>query len=86
MDDIHLLAYSQSIRFNCEILKKAHEIYIKWAHIYGASFAPAKYELIHLTQFPKRFDLIKAININTNIVQPKKDLRILNLQLNNKLK
>jgi len=39
VNDIYLLVYSRSIEANYNNLTKAHEICIRWAAKYGASFA-----------------------------------------------
>ena len=53
VDDVHLLAYSESTETNCATLEKAHNLCLKWAATHGASFAPHKYELIHMSRTPK---------------------------------
>lgn len=53
VDDVHLLAFSKSTERNCQLLEKAHEVCIRWAKTHGASFAPQKYELVHLNRTQK---------------------------------
>lgn len=53
VEDIHLVAYGISTEANSSTLEKAHTLCLKWAQKHGASFAPNKYELIHLTRSPK---------------------------------
>ena len=79
MDDIHLLAYSKSIERNCQILEKAHREYARWAAIYGATFAPAKYDLVYLTRKPKKVNLIATVRLGTVSIQPDPAIRVLGL-------
>lgn len=52
---------------------------------HGAVFAPAKYELIHLSRSPKKFNMAATINIKSNQITPKSDIRVLGLQIDTKL-
>lgn len=64
VDDIHLIEYSTSIEANCKILERAHRICLKWAQRHGVSFAPRKYELIHLTRNPKKFNMVAQVDLS----------------------
>ena len=86
MDDVHLLAYGESTEGNCQILKTAHEICLKWASTYGASFAPQKYELVHLTRSPKRFNMKATVDLDATSTRPKISIRVLGLHIDGKLK
>ena len=57
VDDTTLLAYGPSTERNCRTLERAHEACQKWAYRYGASFAPEKYNLIHLLNKPSKFNM-----------------------------
>ena len=39
------------------MLYKAYNICLRWAKIYGALFAPKKYELVYLIRSLKRFNI-----------------------------
>lgn len=86
VDDVHLLAYSKSTERNCEILEKAHEICLEWAKTHGATFAPKKYELVHLTRRPKRVNLAATIRINQATITPGAAIRVLGLWIDTKLR
>ena len=86
VDDIHLLAYSRSTERNCEVLTKAHEICLRWAETHGASFAPSKYELIHLTRRPKGKDMKATIKISGFEKEPSASVRVLGLYIDGKLR
>ena len=79
MDDIHLLAYSKSIERNCQILEKAYREYARWAAIYSATFAPTKYNLVHLTRKPKKVNLTAIVRLGTVSIQPDLAIRVLGL-------
>jgi len=85
VDDATLLAYSKSTEENCEILTKVHQQCQQWARMHGACFAPAKYELIHLTRTPKRFNMKACIDINGCQINAKADIRVLGVQIDTKL-
>lgn len=85
VDDATLLIYSKSIEENCEILTKVHQQCQQWARMHDACFASAKYELIHLTRTPKRFNMKACIDINGCQINAKADIRVLEVQIDTKL-
>lgn len=86
VNDIHLLAYGESTEGNCQTLKIAHKICLEWASTHGASFAPQKYELVHLTRSPKRFNMKAAVDLGITSTKPKTSIRILGLHIDGKLR
>jgi len=86
VDDVHLLAYGRSTEANCNNLTKAHEICMRWAAKHGASFAPQKYELIHMTRTPKKFNMKMALNFGNAVIEPGASLRVLGLYVDTKLR
>ena len=86
VDDINMLAYGKSTEENCKTLEVIHKKCEKWASRHGSVFAPKKYELIHLSRNPKKFNMFTVIQIGNNIIKPKTDIRILGLQIDSKLK
>lgn len=86
-DDAYMLAYGKKRRGKIvQRWKLFMENAKKWAERHGAVFAPAKYEFIHLSRFPKRFNMAATINIATIEIEPKADIRVLGLQIDIKLK
>ena len=71
MDNVHLMAYGKSIESNCNMLEKAYILYLRWVQRHGALSAPKKYELIHLTRSPKRFNLAATVNLGKHQITPK---------------
>ena len=86
VDDVNILTYSTSTEENCRTLETLHKKCEKWAARYGSTFAPAKYQLIHLSRNPKKFNMQATINIANNVVKPKTDIRVLGLQIDTALK
>ena len=86
VDDIHLLAYSKSTETNYRLLERAHSIYLEWARTYRATFAPHKYELVHLSRAPKRFNIQELVRFGEAEVAPDTSIRILGLYIDSKLR
>src|SRR5438132_3533405 len=61
------------------------EICEQWARRHGARFEPTKYELIHLTKIPKKFNMEKPVRISAANVPPKGHIRILGVQVDSTL-
>jgi hypothetical protein len=85
VDDANILTYGDSTERNCERLAQIHDKCLHWARRHGASFAPAKYELIHLTRATKKFNLEASLKIGNQVIKPKSHIRILGVQLDTKL-
>lgn len=85
-DDVHLMAYIGSTEANCRTLERAHTICLKWAQKDGASFAPTKYELVHLTRSPKKFNMAAVVDLGEHQVSPRTQLKVLGLWIDGKLR
>ena len=86
VDDINVLAYGKSTEENCKTLEEIHKKCERWAIRHGSVFAPKKYELIHLSRNPKKFNMTAVVKIENSIIKPKTDIRILGLRIDTKLK
>ena len=86
VDDIHLLAYSKSTERNYRLLERAYSIYLEWARTYRAIFAHYKYELVHLSRAPKRFNIQELVRFSEAKVAPDTSIRILGLYIDSKLR
>ena len=85
-DDVNILAYDTNTEANCRTLKSLHGACAEWAEKHGTTFSPSKYELIHLARNPKKFNMTAIVKIGDVVVQAKSDIRILDLQIDTKLK
>jgi hypothetical protein len=86
VNDINFLIYDIFTKQNCRTLKHFHQECETWNCRHEIVFASIKYELIHLTKNHRRFNMqielrIKAIQKTFAFY-----VRILNVQMNNKLK
>jgi hypothetical protein len=86
VNDINILTYDINIMSNCKTLKKIHVICELWTRRHDARFASIKYELLHLTKNHKRFDMTITINVKNVIRKLTIIVRVLNVQLDIKLK
>ena len=86
MDDINILAWGRSTEHNCRALTQVHNQCFEWARKHGATFAPAKYELIHLTRYPRKFNLKATISFGEVEVLPKAHVRVLGIEIDSKLR
>ena len=61
VNDINILTYSESTKWNCEMLKKVWNKVVEWTEKYDFKFNKRKYKLIHFSKISKRY------NMNVNI-------------------
>jgi hypothetical protein len=86
VNDINILIYDINTINNCRLLKKMHERCLLWNNRHEIVFALIKYELIHLTKNITKFDMQTSIKIYDVVKQFFNHVRVLNVQINNKLK
>lgn len=86
VDDAHLIAYRTSIEANRRTLERTHKICLIWARKHGASSAPKKYELIHLTRNPKKFNMKATLDLESHQITRRAELKILGLWIHGKLR
>jgi hypothetical protein len=86
VNDINIFIYDINTINNCRLLKKMHEHYLLWDHPHEIVFASIKYELIHLTRNIAKFDMQTSIKICDVVKQSFNHVRVLIVQINNKLK
>ena len=80
VDDVNILVVGKDTESNCRTLEWVHCGCTVWAHRHGATFAPHKYELMHLTQSLKRFNMTAGVNLE-GIDEPQQSVRILGAPL-----
>jgi hypothetical protein len=86
VDDINLLTYDISTEQNCRTLKHLHQECETWSRRHEAAFAPAKYELVHLTRNHRRFNMQVELRIEAIQKTSAPHVRVLSVQMNSKLK
>jgi hypothetical protein len=86
MNDINIFIYDINTINNCRLLKKMHEYCLLWNHRHEIVFALIKYKLIHLTRNIAKFDMQTSIKICNVIKQSFNHVRVLYMQIDNKLK
>ena len=74
VDDVNLIAWGKTTRGNCNNLERIHE---RCLERHGAQFAPDKYELMHLTRSPRRFDLDQTLQLGEIVKRPVVEVRVL---------
>jgi hypothetical protein len=57
-----------------------------WAKRHSSEFLVKKYELIHFSRTPRRFNMEASIDLNTNLVRLRPEVRILEVLLDLKLR
>ena len=83
VDDINVLAYGKTTEENCKTLEEIHKKCERWVIRHGSVSAPKKYELIHLSRNPKKFNMTAVVKIENSIIKAKTDIRI--VKPNNRL-
>jgi hypothetical protein len=86
VNDINILIYDINTINNCKLLKKMHDHCLLWNRRHEIVFALIKYELIHLTRNIAKFDMQTSIKICDVVKQFFNHVRVLNVQIDNKLK
>ncbi len=86
VNDINIFIYDISTISNCRLLKKMHEHCLLWSRRHEIVFASIKYELIHLTRNIAKFDMQTSIKICDVVKQSFSHVRVLSVQIDNKLK
>jgi hypothetical protein len=86
VNDINILVYDTNTTSNCKALKQAHVVCEQWVNRHDARFASIKYELFHFAHNHRRFDILIIINIEKIIKKFSIIVRVLNVQIDIKLK
>ncbi len=86
VDDVNILTYGINTNNNCRTLKKLHVVCEQWNRRHETFFAPIKYDLIHLTKNQKKFDMTTTFRIKNVMKSSFNFVKMLKMQINNKLK
>ena len=79
VDDINILTYGLTTQRNCEVLQRIHRECETWAKRHGSKFNPQKYDLIHFTRRPGRYDMNTDLTIEGQQITPSADIRVLSV-------
>ena len=85
-DDVNMLVYGKRTEDNCRTLERAHEVCVEWARTHRAAFAPHKYELIHLSRRPQKFNMGATVSLGRVKIDLLADIRVLSVQIDSKLR
>jgi hypothetical protein len=85
-NDINFLTYDIFTKQNCRTLKYLYQECETWNRRHEIVFASIKYELIHLTKNHRRFNMQIELRIKAIQKTSAFHVRILNVQMNSKLK
>ena len=78
--------YGTSTESNYRALESIYIVYEEWAKRYKSKFGKDKYELIYFLRTPRRFNIRAALALNTNIISPSADIKVLKIRLNSALR
>jgi hypothetical protein len=86
VNDINIFIYNINSINNCKLLKNMHDHCLLCNRCHEIVFASIKYELIHLMKNIAKFDMQTSIKICDVVKQFLNHVRVLNVQIDNKLK
>ncbi len=86
VDDVNILIYEKNIEENYRNLERMHKLCERWAIRHEFVFVSIKYELIHFIRNSKKFDMTITIKIDSNTIQSRIDIRVLDVQIDTRLK
>jgi ribonuclease HI len=85
IDDTNILTYSDCTEENCRRLAEIHIGCEDWARKHASKFAPKKYELVHLTRYPRRFNIKQTLELPNITIHPSQSCKYLGIHLDQKL-
>ncbi len=80
------MIYEKNIEENYRNFERMHKLCEQWTIRHEFVFVSIKYELIHFIRNSKKFDMTITIKIDSNTIQSKIDIRILDVQIDTRLK
>ena len=86
VNDINILMYNKTTKWNCEILKKTWNKIVEWAKRYDFKFNERKHKLIYFLKISKKYNMNANIILKEHRVNANINLKILKIQLNFKLR
>ena len=86
VNDINILTYNESMKRNCEMLRKTWNKIVEWTKRHGFKFNERKHKLIHFSKISKRYNMNANITLKKHQINASTDFKILKIQLNFKLR
>jgi hypothetical protein len=86
VDDVNILIYKKNIEKNCRDLERMHKLCEQSTIRHKSVFVSMKYELIHFIKNSKKFDMMITIKIDSNTIQSRIDIQVLDVQIDTRLK
>ena len=80
VDDVNIMVHGTSTESNCRALESIYIACEEWAKRHGSKFGKDKYELIHFLRTPRRFNMRAALALDTNVISPSADIRVLGVR------
>lgn len=84
VDDTNLISWRNSTETTADTIIQLHDTCEQYAAKHGATFAPEKYQLMHLTQQPAKYNMTRAITLRQHTVNPVDHIRILGVQIDSR--
>lgn len=84
-DDINIYIFGPTTKDICEALAEVHGKCQESARRHCSKFARAKYELLHLSNNPGRYNMEEELIIDEVHIQSKENIRILGMQMDSRL-
>lgn len=75
----------KSAESNCQTLQRIHTEAEAWARKHASVFAPAKYELIHFIDKPKKHNTSAQLTLRNHTIQPSPTCWVLGVILDSQL-
>ena len=86
MNDINILTYNESTKWNRKTLKKLWNKVVEWAKKHNFEFNEQKHELIYFSKTLKKYNINTNITLKKHQINANTNFKILKIQLNFKLK
>lgn len=86
VDDTTVITHGSTTDETCANLDGIHRELVQCAKAHGVTFAPKKYELMHMTRTPRNHNMKRTLTVEGAEIKPSTDIRILGVQVDSKLK
>ena len=86
VNDINILTYNESTKWNCEMLKKTWNKIVEWTERHDFKFNEQKHKLIYFSRISKKYNMNVNIILKKYRINARTNLKILKIQLNFKLR